>query len=61
MELNSSEDVHGDHDRLAGFENRLSGMESLLAEIRGLLSVRPATKEWYTVREVAEILNRSES
>ena len=35
-------------------------MEALLAEIRDLLSNQRVVKDWYTVRELAEILARSE-
>ena len=49
-----------DPNQLAGFENRLAGMESMLEEIHGLLAGQRATKDWYSVREVAEILKRSE-
>ena len=41
-------------------ETRISGMESMLAEIHQMLSDRQVEKDWYTVREVAEILKRSE-
>ena len=41
-------------------ENRISGMEELLVEIHAMLANRKVEKEWYTVREVAELLQKSE-
>ena len=41
-------------------EHRICGMESMLAEIHEMLASRQVEKDWYTVREVAEILKRSE-
>ena len=41
-------------------ETRISGMESMLSEIHEMLANRQVEKDWYTVREVAEILERSE-
>ena len=41
-------------------EDRICGMESMLAEIHEMLANRQVEKDWYTVREVAEILERSE-
>lgn len=39
---------------------RLVGMESMLAEIHQMLANRQVEKDWYTVRELAEILDRSD-
>ena len=41
-------------------ENRISGMEEMLVEIHAMLANRKPEKDWYTVREVAEVLERSE-
>ena len=41
-------------------EHRICGMESMLAEIHEMLASRQVEKDWYTVREVAEILKKSE-
>jgi len=60
MRLNNTSGFQGGEDEIAGFENRLSGMEFLLTEIHNLLSNRQVKKDWYTVRELAEILERSE-
>lgn len=60
MRLNNNADLPEDDGRVTRFELRLSSMENLLSEIHDLLSRRQATKDWYTVREVAEILERSE-
>ena len=58
MDPNSSFQVV--KDKVAGLESRLIGMEALLSEIHLLLSNQQVEKDWYTVREVAEILDRSE-
>ena len=47
-------------DGQSELETRISGMESMLAEIHQMLAKRQIEKDWYTVREVAEILERSE-
>lgn len=39
---------------------RIASIESVLAEIHAMLSNRQPQKDWYTVRELAEILTRSE-
>ena len=41
-------------------EDRISEMEELLVEIHSMLANRKPEKDWYTVREVAEILDKSE-
>ena len=41
-------------------KDRICGMESMLAEIHKMLANRQVEKDWYTVREVAEILKKSE-
>ena len=52
MKLNNNS-VAGQPEQL---EDRISGMESMLAEIHEMLANRQVEKDWYTVREVAEIL-----
>lgn len=39
---------------------RISVMEAILQEIHEMLSNRQVAKDWYTVREVAKLLERSE-
>ena len=39
---------------------RMDSIESVLAEIHAMLANRQPQKDWYTVREVAEVLERSE-
>jgi len=39
---------------------RMDSIESVLAEIHAMLANRQPQKDWYTVREIAEILERSE-
>ena len=46
--------------RISGMETRISGMEAMLLEIHQMLAGQRPKKDWYTVREVAEILERSE-
>lgn len=41
-------------------EDRICGMESMLVEIHKMLANRQVEKDWYSVREIAEILKRSE-
>ncbi len=52
--------VHPKIQSSGDFETRLSTMELLLGEIHKLLSDQRIVKEWYTVREVAQQLQRSE-
>ena len=39
---------------------RIESIESVLAEIHAMLANRQPQKDWYTVREIAELLDRSE-
>ena len=39
---------------------RIESIESVLAEIHAMLANRQPQKDWYTVREIAELLERSE-
>ena len=39
---------------------RMDSIESVLAEIHAMLANRQPQKDWYTVREIAETLERSE-
>jgi hypothetical protein len=45
-------------DLLPGLEARLSGIEILLAEIHAFLAAPKVAREWYTVKEVAAMLNK---
>lgn len=45
---------------IESLESRLCGLENTLAEIHSMLASGREEKEWYTVRELAEILDRSE-
>ena len=45
---------------LPGLETRSSDMEAMLVEIHQMLAGQRPKKDWYTVREIAEILERSE-
>ncbi len=47
-------------DGAPNLETRISGMEETLAEIHEMLANRQIEKDWYTVREMADILKRSE-
>lgn len=39
---------------------RIESIETVLAEIHAMLANRQPQKDWYTVREIAELLERSE-
>ena len=39
---------------------RIESIETVLAEIHAMLADRRPQKDWYTVREIAELLDRSE-
>ena len=39
---------------------RIESIEAVLAEIHAMLANRQPQKDWYTVREIAELLERSE-
>lgn len=56
MKFNNNPPAAGPPD----LETRICGMEATLAEIREMLANRQVAKDWYTVREVAESLERSE-
>lgn len=57
MRLDASE--LNDRDTM-NLEVRISSIESVLTEIHAMLSERQPVKDWYTVRELSEILKRSE-
>lgn len=42
----------------AGMEDRLDSIEAMVLQIRELLLQRRPEKQWYTVAEVAKLLNR---
>jgi len=60
MQLNDANVFRNQQADISGFETRLSDMETLLTQIHQMLSNQQVEKDWYTVREVAEILGRSE-
>lgn len=45
---------------LLTLEERLSRTESLIQEVHGFLKNQRPTKEWYTVKELTEILGKAE-
>lgn len=57
MRLDNNESITGE---IPALEIRLSGLEAKLVEIHQLLLNRQVEKDWYTVRELAQILDRSE-
>jgi hypothetical protein len=46
-------------DLLPGLEARLSGIEILLAEIHAFLAAPKVARDWYTVEEVAAMLDKT--
>lgn len=55
---NSHEDMNG--DPAVVLATRMASIESVLAEIHAMLANRQPQKDWYTVRDLAELLERSE-
>ena len=61
MRINSHdsyEDQNG--DTAGGLAARMDSIETFLEEIHSMLANRQPQKDWYTVRELAELLDRSE-
>lgn len=61
MRLNSQNSFDNQSsDDTGGLAARMASIESVLAEIHAMLANRQPQKDWYTVRELAELLERSE-